>query len=50
MDCSDSGRSLPFYILNLGMKEGELVIITPEASKPGKNVRAEVMPLAFMED
>jgi multidrug efflux pump subunit AcrA (membrane-fusion protein) len=32
-----------------GVKEGELVIITPEASKPGKGVRAEVMPAAFME-
>jgi len=32
-----------------GVKEGELVIITPEAAKPGKDVRAEVMPAAFME-
>jgi hypothetical protein len=33
-----------------GVKEGELVIIIPEAAKPGKDVRAEVMPAAFMED
>jgi len=33
-----------------GVKEGELVIITPETAKPGKDVRAEVMPAAFMED
>lgn len=33
-----------------GLKEGELVIITPEATKPGKEVRAEVMPAAFMEE
>jgi hypothetical protein len=31
-------------------KEGELVMVTPEAAKPGKEVRAEVMPAAFMED
>jgi multidrug efflux pump subunit AcrA (membrane-fusion protein) len=33
-----------------GVLEGELVMITPEAAKPGKEVRAEVMPAAFMED
>ena len=33
-----------------GVKEGELVIVTPEATKPGKEVRAEVNPTAFMED
>jgi multidrug efflux pump subunit AcrA (membrane-fusion protein) len=33
-----------------GVKEGELVIITPEATKPGKEVRAEVVPAAFMEE
>jgi multidrug efflux pump subunit AcrA (membrane-fusion protein) len=33
-----------------GVKEGELVIITPEAAKPGKEVRAEVMAAAFVEE
>ena len=33
-----------------GVIEGELVMIIPEAAKPGKEVRAEVMPAAFMED
>jgi len=33
-----------------GLIEGELVMIIPEAAKPGKEVRAEVMPAAFMED
>lgn len=33
-----------------GIKEGELVIITPETTKPGKEVRAEVMTSAFVEE
>lgn len=32
-----------------GVLEGELVMITPEAAKPGKEVRAEVMSAAFLE-
>jgi len=32
-----------------GIKEGELVIVTPEGTKPGKEVRAEVVPAAFVE-
>jgi len=32
-----------------GVKEGELVIVTPEAARPGKEVRAEVMTAASME-
>jgi multidrug efflux pump subunit AcrA (membrane-fusion protein) len=33
-----------------GVTECELVMITPEAAKPGKEVRAEVMTSGFMED
>jgi multidrug efflux pump subunit AcrA (membrane-fusion protein) len=33
-----------------GVTEGEMVMITPEAAKPGKEVRAEVMTSGFMED
>ena len=33
-----------------GVNEGELVIITATATKPGKEVRAEVMSPGFMED
>jgi HlyD family secretion protein len=33
-----------------GVKEGELVIVTPETTKPGKEVRPEVMTAAFMEE
>lgn len=32
-----------------GVTEGELVMMTPEAAKPGKEVRAEVMTAAFLE-
>ncbi len=32
-----------------GVMEGELVMITPEVARPGKEVRAEVMPAAFLE-
>jgi hypothetical protein len=32
-----------------GVKEGELVMITPKAAKPGNEVRAEVMPATFLE-
>jgi len=32
-----------------GVKEGELVMVTPEAAKPGKEVRAEVIRAAFLE-
>ncbi len=32
-----------------GIQEGELVIVTPEATKPGKEVRAEVVAAAFVE-
>jgi len=32
-----------------GIKEGEPVIVSPEVTKPGKEVRAEVMTAAFME-
>jgi multidrug efflux pump subunit AcrA (membrane-fusion protein) len=33
-----------------GVKEGEQVIISPEAGKPGKEVRAEVVGAAFLEE
>jgi multidrug efflux pump subunit AcrA (membrane-fusion protein) len=33
-----------------GVKEGELVMLTPESAKPGREVRAEVMTAAFMEE
>lgn len=33
-----------------GVKEGELVIVAPETAKPGKEVRAEVVTTAFLEE
>jgi hypothetical protein len=32
-----------------GVLEGELVMITPEVAKPGKEVRAAVMTAAFLD-
>lgn len=32
-----------------GIREGELVIVTPEATKPGKEVRAEVVTETYVE-
>jgi hypothetical protein len=40
----------PQGLLVEGAKEGELVIIAPEAAETGKEVRAEAGPVASLED